>query len=408
MPHTSSWRTPLAVLIASCVIVTLSMGVRQTAGIFMPPMIAAHVQQGWSREVFSFAIAIQNLAWGLASPFAGALADRWGAGRTLVLGAVCYVAGLALMTVADTALALDFAAGVLVGIAQGAATYTVVMGVVGRQTPPSRRSLALGIVGAGGSFGQFAMLPIGQALITGMGWQSALWVMALAVALIVPLAWVLVGSGGGGSAAAGQSIGEALAEAVRERGFHFLFWSYFVCGFQTTFIMLHLPSYLLDRGFSANLGMMAVALVALFNIFGSFFFGWAGGRGSKPKLLAAIYGLRGVAILAFIAVPASTASVLIFAAVMGLIWLGTVPLTNGLVAQIFGVRYLSMLTGIVFFGHQIGSFVGAWLGGAIFDRTGSYQGAWLVAIGLSVFAAVLSLPISEKAVARLKQQTTAV
>lgn len=399
MNSSSPWRTPLAILIASCVIVTLSMGVRQTAGIFMQPMASAH---GWSREVYSFAIAVQNLVWGLGSPFAGALADRWGAGRTLVLGALCYVLGLGLMTVADTALALDFAAGVLVGLAQAAATYTVVMGVVGRQTPPHKRSLALGIVGAGGSFGQFAMLPAGQAMIGSFGWQAALWAMAGAVALIAPLAWFLASETEQGKATGGQSIKEALAEASRQPGFHFLFWSYLVCGFQTTFIMLHLPAYLVDAGFSANLGMMAVALVALFNIFGSFFFGWAGGRVSKSKLLAGLYALRGVAILLFISLPLSQTSVLLFAAFMGLLWLGTVPLTNGLVAQMFGVRYMSMLTGIVFFGHQIGSFMGAWLGGSIYDRTGSYQVAWFTAIGLSVFATVLSLPIRDRAVAQLR------
>lgn len=392
----STWRTPLLILVIGGIILTLSMGVRHTAGLFLQPMTADH---GWSRETFSFAIAVQNLIWGLASPFAGALADRHGAGRTVFGATVLYIAGLVLMSQASSPLAFDLSAGVLVGLGLSGTTFAVIMGVIGRHTTPERRSLALGIAGAGGSFGQFAVLPVGQMLITAYGWQIALLLLACGVGLIAPLAYALA-DGHKPAAGGGQSVLEALREAGGQRSFHYLFWGYFVCGFQTAFIMLHLPSYLVDSGFSANVGMTAVALIGLFNIAGSFFFGWGGGRYSKKNLLVAIYALRAVAILVFLLFPLSVLNAWVFAAAMGLLWLGTVPLTNGLVAQIFGLRYMSMLTGLVFLGHQLGSFLGAWLGGRIFDETGSYMLAWLISIGLSVLAAACSWPINEKPLVR--------
>lgn len=393
---TNNWRTPVLILVCGSIILTLAMGVRHTAGLFLQPMTLAH---GWSRETFSFAIALQNLVWGLASPFAGAIADRHGAGRTIAGAAALYIVGLVLMANAGSAVALDLSGGLLVGLGLSGTTFAVILGVIGRHTTPQKRSLALGVASAGGSFGQFAVLPIGQALIGAFGWQSALMLLACGVGLIVPLAWTLA-DGHRPSAGAGQSVAEALREASGERSFHYLFWGYFVCGFQTAFIMLHLPSFLVDSGFSANVGMTAVALIGLFNIFGSFLFGWGGGRCSKKNLLALIYGLRGIAIVIFLAVPLTTASAWVFAAAMGLMWLGTVPLTNGLVAQIFGLRYMSMLTGVVFLGHQLGSFLGAWLGGRIYDETGSYLVAWVVAVGLSVLATVLSWPIDERPLVR--------
>jgi len=395
-PSSAGWRTPLIILTVGCIILTLSMGVRHTAGLFLQPMTLDH---GWSRETFSFAIAIQNLVWGLASPFAGALADRHGAGRTITASAALYVIGLILMAQANTPLAFDLSAGVLIGFGLSGTTFAVIMGVVGRHTTPEKRSLALGIASAGGSFGQFAVLPVGQMLISTYGWQSALVLLAAGVGLIAPLAYAMA-DGHKPAAGAGQSVVEALREAGGERSFHYLFWSYFVCGFQTAFIMLHLPSYLVDGGLSANVGMTAVALIGLFNIFGSFIFGWGGGRSSKKNLLVLIYALRAVAILIFMLVPLTTAGAWIFSAVIGLLWLGTVPLTNGLVAQIFGLRYMSMLTGVIFLGHQLGSFLGAWLGGRIFDETGSYLIAWGLAIGLSVVAAWCSWPIDEKPLVR--------
>lgn len=400
---TKTWRTPVLILLCGSVILTLAMGVRHTAGLFLQPMTLDH---GWSRETFSFAIALQNLVWGLASPLAGALADRHGAGRTIAGAALLYVVGLVLMAHAGSAATLDLSGGLLVGLGLSGTTFAVILGLVGRHTTPARRSLALGVASAGGSFGQFAVLPIGQALISAYGWQSALVLLACGVGLIVPLAWAMA-DGHKPAAGAGQSVAEALREAGGERSFHYLFWSYFVCGFQTAFIMLHLPSFLVDSGFSANVGMTAVALIGLFNVFGSFIFGWGGGRCSKKSLLALIYGLRGIAIVAFLLVPLSTASAWVFAAVMGLLWLGTVPLTNGLVAQIFGLRYMSMLTGVVFLGHQLGSFLGAWLGGRIYDETGSYLVAWGVAVGLSVLATVLSWPIDERPLVRAEAEVEA-
>ncbi len=392
----NAWRTPTLILIAGCVILTLSMGVRHTAGLFLQPMTVDH---GWSRETFSFAIALQNLVWGLASPFAGALADRYGAGRTVAAAAALYAIGLGLMAYADTPLAFDLSAGVLIGLGLSGTTFAVIMGVIGRHTTPEKRSLALGIASAGGSFGQFAVLPVGQMMITAYGWQSALVLLACGVGLIAPLANALA-DGHRPSAGAGQSVGQALREAGGQRSFHYLFWGYFVCGFQTAFIMLHLPAFLVDGGLSANVGMTAVALIGLFNILGSFLFGWGGGCYSKKNLLVLIYAARAVAILVFMLIPLSTASAWLFAAAMGILWLGTVPLTNGLVAQIFGLRYMSMLTGVVFLGHQLGSFLGAWLGGRIFDETGSYGLAWGIAIGLSVLASLCSAPIDERPLAR--------
>lgn len=397
----TTWRTPLVILIVGCVILTLSMGVRHTAGLFLQPMT---LDNGWSRETFSFAFALQNLIWGLGSPFAGALADRYGAGRTLLVAATFYVLGLVLMSVSPTPLTLDLSAGLLIGIGLSGTTFPVIMGVIGRHTTPEKRSLALGIASAGGSFGQFAVLPIGQMMISTYGWQSALVLLACGVGLIAPLAYAMA-DGHKPSAGAGQSVVEALREAGGERSFHYLFWGYFVCGFQTAFIMLHLPSYLVDAGMSANVGMTAVALIGLFNIFGSFYFGWAGGRSSKKNLLVWIYGLRAVAIFIFMLVPLSTAAAWIFAAVIGILWLATVPLTNGLIAQIFGLRYMSMLTGVVFLGHQLGSFLGAWMGGRIFDETGSYSLAWSISIGLSILAAICSWPVNEKPLARLGTAT---
>ncbi|MBK6357417.1 MAG: MFS transporter [Betaproteobacteria bacterium] len=397
----TTWRTPLVILIVGCIILTLSMGVRHTAGLFLQPMT---LDNGWSRETFSFAFALQNLIWGLGSPFAGALADRYGAGRTLLVAATFYVLGLVLMSVSPTPLTLDLSAGLLIGIGLSGTTFPVIMGVIGRHTTPEKRSLALGIASAGGSFGQFAVLPIGQMMISTYGWQSALVLLACGVGLIAPLAYAMA-DGHKPSAGAGQSVVEALREAGGERSFHYLFWGYFVCGFQTAFIMLHLPSYLVDAGMSANVGMTAVALIGLFNIFGSFYFGWAGGRSSKKNLLVWIYGLRAVAIFIFMLVPLSTAAAWIFAAVIGILWLATVPLTNGLIAQIFGLRYMSMLTGVVFLGHQLGSFLGAWLGGRIFDETGSYSLAWSISIGLSIIAAICSWPVNEKPLARLGPAT---
>lgn len=386
------------VLICGALILTLAMGVRQTMGLLLPPMTLAH---GWSRNEFAFAIALQNVLWGAFVPFAGAIADRFGAARVLATSASMYVVGLVLMALSSTPLALDFSAGLVIGLALSGTTFGVVMGVVSKLVSPEKSSVALGIVGAGGSFGQFAMVPYGQALISGLGWFNALMVLAFTAALIVPLAAGLTGKvARRGEAASQQTASEAFNEAFGQRSFHFLFWSYFVCGVHTAFIALHLPSYVQDSGMSAAVGMAALALIGFGNIFGSFGAGWLGGRVSKKWLLTWIYGLRSVAIALLLVAPKVPATLYLFAFCMGLLWLSTVPLTQGLVAQIFGVRHVSMLSGAVFFGHQIGGFLGAWVGGLIFTRLGSYDLAWWISIGLGVFAAIVCAPINERPLAR--------
>lgn len=390
------WRTPAVILACGGLILMLALGTRQSFGLFLRPM---SLDLGWGREAFSFAIALQNLVWGCAMPFAGAIADRYGAGRVLVVGALAYGGGLIAMAHASSPLGFDFAAGLLVGLGLACTGFGVVMAVVARAFPPEKRSLAVGIVGACGSFGQFAMLPGGQALISGFGWLNALVVLGFISFLMIPLGAALSGR----NAAQGessQSIAAALAEATQHRGFWLLTASFFVCGFQTIFVMTHLPAYLVDQGLSPAQGMSALAVVGLFNIFGSYGCGALGGRYSKRLILAWIYAIRAVAIALFLAAPLSAAGTYLFAAVLGLTWLGTVPLTNSLVGQIFGVKYLSTLFSISFLGHQLGAFIGAWAGGAVFDLTGSYLMVWASAIALSVLAAALCVPIDERALAR--------
>jgi MFS family permease len=389
-----SMRTVLA---CAALILMLAMGVRQTMGLFLPQMTVAN---GWTRDEFAFAIALQNLLWGAFVPFAGAIADRYGAGRVLVASALVYIAGLMLMAMSSSPLLFDLSGGLLVGLALSGTTFGVVMGVVAKVVSPEKRSVALGIVGAGGSFGQFAMVPYGQALITGLGWYAALFALAATAALIIPLAAGLSGRIVSSGQGAHQTAGEAFGEAFGQKSFHFLFWSYFVCGVHTAFIALHLPSYVQDAGLSAGVGMLSLALIGFGNIFGSYGAGWLGGRVSKKWILTWIYGLRSLLIVVLLVAPKAPITLYLFAFGMGLLWLSTVPLTNGLVAQIFGLRHVSMLSGAVFFGHQIGGFLGAWLGGVIFTRLGSYDLAWWISIGLGVFAAIVCAPINEKPIAR--------
>jgi len=385
------------VLACAALILMLAMGVRQTMGLLLPPMTLAN---GWTRDEFAFAIALQNLLWGAFVPFAGVISDRYGAGRVLIVSVAAYIAGLILMAMSSTPFAFDLSAGLLVGLALSGTTFGVVMGVVAKVAPSEKRSVALGIVGAGGSFGQFAMVPYGQALISGLGWYAALFVLAGTVALIVPLAAGLAGRVAGASHASQQTASEAFGEALGQRSFHFLFWSYFVCGAHTAFIALHLPSYVQDAGLSPAVGMTSLALIGFGNIFGSYGAGWLGGRVSKKWILTWIYSLRSLAIAALLLAPKSPLTLYLFAFSMGLLWLSTVPLTNGLVAQIYGLKHVSMLSGAVFFGHQIGGFLGAWVGGLIFTRTGSYDLAWWISIGLGVFAAIVCAPINERPIAR--------
>lgn len=389
-------RSTRTVLACAALILMLAMGIRQTMGLFMPQMTVAN---GWSRDEFALAIAFQNILWGAFVPFVGAIADRFGAGRVLVAAGLCYMAGLVLMALSTSPLMLDFSAGLLVGLGLSGTTFGVVMGVVAKVVPPDKRSVALGIVGAGGSFGQFAMVPFGATVISGLGWYAALFAMAATVALVIPLAAGLAGRIVHAQGA-GQGAREAFEEAFGQRSFHFLFWSYFVCGVHTAFMALHLPSYVQDAGLSLAVGMTALALIGFGNIFGSFGAGWLGGRASKKWLLTWIYGLRAVLILFLMLAPRSATTTYFFALGMGLLWLSTVPLTQALVAQIFGTRHVSMLAGVVFFGHQIGSFCGAWLGGVIFTRQGSYDMAWWISMGLAIFAALVCAPINEKPLRR--------
>ena len=390
------WRTPAVILVCGGLILMLALGTRQTFGLFLRPM---SIDLGWGREAFSFAIALQNLVWGCAMPFMGALADRYGAGRVLFAGGLAYGTGLIAMAQSTGPLGFNLAAGLLVGFGLACTGFGVVMGVVSRAFPPEKRSLAVGIAGACGSFGQFAMLPWTQALIFGFGWFSALLVLAALAFAMVPLGAALAGRNAA-ARESDQSIGAALAEATRHRGFWLLTASFFVCGFQTIFVMTHLPAYMVDKGLSASQGMTALAVVGFFNILGSIGAGALGARYSKRLILAWVYVVRAAAIGVFLAVPLTPAGTYLFAAVLGATWLGTVPLTNSLVGQIFGLKYLSTLFSIVFLGHQLGAFVGAWAGGAVYDMTGSYQLVWLAAIALSVISAALCVPIDERTIAR--------
>jgi MFS family permease len=399
MNKRKDWRSPGVVLLCGGIILTLAMGTRQGFGLFLQPMTLDH---GWSRETFAFALALQNLLWGASQPFLGMIADRKGAGRVLLAGAACYSAGLVLMALAATGWQFALATGLFVGLAQGCTTFSIVFGVVSRIFPPERRSMALGLCSAAGSFGQFAMLPYTGTLISHFGWFNALLILAVSAALIAPLATALVEkhSGAGGSAPV-QSIGEAMREAFGHRSFLLLTAGYFVCGFQLAFITVHFPAYLVDKGLSANVGMFALALVGLFNIAGSFASGALGAKYTKKYLLSSIYFLRSIAIALFIFSPISEGSVYLFSAAIGVLWLSTVPLTNGVIGGIFGVAYMSMLSGFVFFSHQLGSFAGVWLGGYLFDQTGSYRLVWLISIALGVFAALVNLPIQERAIERV-------
>lgn len=386
-------------LILGCAVLVLllSMGIRATFGLFMQPM---GLTQGFNRETFSLAFAVQNIVWGVGSIVFGMLADKYGSGRAIVLGAVLYALGLASMRFASTPLELYLTAGVLVGLGQSGTTFGVVLGVVGRAVSAEQRSVALGIASAGGSLGQFTMVPLGQFFIGTFEWQQALLLMSLMLGLMLPLSLFLTGKPDANQAQAAQSLPQALNEAVGHRSFFFLFCSFLVCGFHTAFITLHLPAYVTDFGLNAKHGAMAVALIGLLNVFGSYGCGWLGGRMSKKKLLTWVYALRAVMIAFLLAVPLTPVTLYLFAGAMGLLWLGTVPLTNGLIGQIYGVRYVSTLYGVIFLGHQIGSFIGVWLGGKVYVLTGSYNVVWWLGIVLALLAALVSWPIDERPLVR--------
>ncbi|EXF56725.1 major Facilitator Superfamily protein [Acinetobacter sp. 1294596] len=399
---TTQFSKPLIyMLIASAFILALSLGMRHSFGLYLVPM--SH-EFGWGHHVFSLAIAMQNLIWGAVQPFTGALADKYGSKIVVALGGALYTAGLVLMAFSSTGLLLNLSVGLILGFALSATSFSVLLSAVGRAAPPEKRSMAMGIASAAGSFGQFIMLPATLLLLKSIGWSAALMVCAVLVAFIIPLAWML-------KAPHYQSpkvISEALKPALtfkqvlhivrKHRPFWWLALGFLVCGFQVVFLGVHLPGYLIDHGFDATTGTIFLALVGLFNIIGTYGAGWLGDRYSKPKLLMLLYGIRGIAIIAFLALPLTTISVYIFGMVMGILWLSTVPLTNGIVANMFGVKYLSMLSGIVFFTHQIGSFFGGWLGGVNHDIAGNYNAVWLTAIVLSVLGVFVHFFVNEEAV----------
>ena len=394
MERTRQWPRPFVVVIAGGLILALSIGTRQSFGLYLAPMSQ---DLGWARETFALAIALQNIVWGLAQPLFGFWADRWGTGRVVAGSGLGYALGLYLMSQTEGAAGFHWSAGLIVGLALSGCSFSVVMGAAGRVYSGARRPIAMGLVGAGGSLGQFTLVPLGQHFIAAQGWSSALLIAALITLFMVPLAG---GMAGRATQTAAAPAGQALAEAARHRGYLYLCGGFFVCGFHITFIATHLPAYLTDLNISPSEAANALALIGLFNIAGSLLSGLLGAKFSKKWLLAAIYAARGVVIAAFVLVPASAGSAYLFAAAMGLLWLGTVPLTGALVAQIFGPNYLATLFGIAFLSHQVGAFLGVWLGGRLYDLTGSYDIVWWLAVALAALAAVLHAPIDERPLVR--------
>lgn len=388
-------------LIGSAFILALSLGVRHGFGLYLVPM--SH-EFGWNHQVFSLAIAFQNLLWGAVQPFTGALADKYGSRIVVATGGVLYVIGLVLMAFSSSGMLVNLSLGLIIGLALSATSFSVLLSAVGRAAHPSKRSLAMGIASAAGSFGQFIMLPTTLLLLQHFGWSSALLITAVLVVLIVPLAFMLKApmyvdpNAPPTTAKPSMSFKEILIIAKNHKPFIWLALGFLVCGFQVVFLGIHIPGYLTDHGFSTTTGTIFLALVGLFNIVGTYTAGWLGDQYSKPKLLMGLYGLRGIAMIAFLLLPLSTFSIYAFAMVMGLLWLSTVPLTNGIVANMFGVKYLTMLSGIVFFTHQIGSFFGGWLGGLNHDITGNYNIIWALSIALSLFGVLVHFYVNEEPV----------
>ena len=394
---TDGKRGLLAAVVCGGLVMGLALGARHVQGLFLVPMTA---ERGWTREAFAFAIAVQNLVWGFAQPLTGMIADRYGSLRVILAGTLLYAAGLAAMAAATTPAGLTLSAGVLVGVALSCTSFGAVYGALSRLAAPAQRPWALGLAGAVGGFGQFAMVPAAHGLIGMLGWAAALVARGVAIALAGPAAFTLRDRPSDAASGPAQSMRAVIREAFAHRGFRLLNLGFLACGFQLAFIASHLPAYLLDRGLSAADGVAALAIVALANVAGTYCCGRLGGVYRRKRLLAALYLVRAGAMAAFVLLPATPWSVWLFAAVMGFLWLGTVPLTNGLVAQVFGVRYITTLFGFVFLGHQVGSFLGVWLGGLVFDATGSYDAIWAAAIALGVIAAALHWPIDDREIVR--------
>ncbi|HEV3397575.1 MAG TPA: MFS transporter [Xanthobacteraceae bacterium] len=397
-----TWRTPAVIAVCGCLIGMMTFGPRSTLGFFLTPLSQAH---GWGRDVFALAIAVQNLLWGLGQPLAGAIADRFGANRVLSVGALLYAAGLAVMAYATNAAVLEISAGLLIGFGLSGCAFTIVLGAFGKLLPENWRSVAFGAGTAAGSFGQFLYSPLAVLLMGVVGWQETLVIFGLSLLMVLPLSLALAtGSGAAPVAAAParptQSVRQALAEAFGHRSYVLLVLGFFTCGFQLAFVTVHLPSYLIDRGLSNQVGGWTLAIIGIFNIVGSLSAGWLGNRMPKRYILSAIYFARALSIVVFISVPASPLATYLFGAVTGLLWLSTVPPTSALVALMFGTRWLTMLFGFAFFSHQVGGFLGVWLGGLAFERTGSYNSVWWLSVLFGLLSAVINLPIVEKPVAR--------
>jgi MFS family permease len=400
----TTWRTPAIVLLCGCLIAMLSFGPRSAFGFFLTPMSSAH---GWGREVFALAFAIQNLLWGIGQPFAGAIADRFGTVRVLAIGLLLYSAGLALMTISTTPVVLDMTAGVLIGFGLSGCSFNIVLAAFGKLLKPEWRGLALGLGTGAGSFGQFLFAPFGVAMIDGYGWQAALLVFAGLLLLAVPLAFALSTPPATGSAETGtsQSMTGALREAFGHRSYILLVLGFFTCGFQLAFVTAHFPSYLIDRGLGAEVGGWTIAIIGLFNIVGSLISGQLGNFVPKRYILSAIYFIRAASIAIFISLPPSVPVTLAFGVITGLTWLSSIPPTSGLIAVMFGTRWLAMLYGFAFFSHQVGGFLGVLLGGIAFEATGSYNPVWWLSILFGVLSALINLPIVEKPAGRFAVAT---
>jgi len=394
---TNKWHGAGVALVCGSLILLISLGVRHAFGLFLQPV---SMDQGWGRETFAFAIALQNLVWGVSQPFTGMLSDRFGAKPVVAIGAVLYGAGLWTMSVVGGEGIFILGAGVLIGLGLSGTTFPVIFAAISRLVAPERRSLAMGITMSVGSFGQFAMLPISLGLIVAFEWQTALVALSILALAMFPLAFGIRNAPAPiASADEDVSFGQALRDAFGQRDFWLLSLGFFACGFQVVFIAVHLPAFLADEGLGSGVATTVLALIGLVNIAGTYYAGLWGGRHRKPMLLSWIYLGRAAAIAAFVLLPVTATSAYVFGAIMGLFWLSTVPLTNGTVASVFGVKHMSMLAGIVFFAHQLGSFAGGWMGGWLYDRTGSYDIAWGIAIGLSILSAVLNWPITERTLA---------
>ena len=399
----NDWRTPTLVIIAGCLIAVIGFGARSTFGLYLDPLTGA---RGWTRETFSLALAIQNLMWGLGLPIAGAIADRFGASKVILAGALLYAVGVYGMSVAETSSMFYLTAGVITGTGVAFTAFSLAMAAMARVVGTERRSMVLGLGTAAGSLGQVIFSPLSQGFISSFGWQQALLLQAAIVLILIPLAMLLPSAKASAKDPNDeQTLGGALSEALSHRGFVLLTMGFFVCGFHVAFITVHFPSYIKDVGLPAHVGAWSLAIIGLFNIAGSFLSGMAGQRFSKKSSLSVIYLARAVVITAMLLLPKTAIFIYLFAAIMGLLWLSTVPLTTGIVAQVFGVRYLATLFGVVFLSHQIGSFLGVWLGGRLYDASGSYDGMWWAGVFFGVVAAVVHWPINEKPLARLQDAT---